>query len=123
MVGFIKLWRKSLNNWLYFSEKFDMFHAWIDLLLLATDKKRIVLIRGIIVKLEPGELCVGQKTLAERWKWSDQRVRSFLKVLEKEQMILHNKSNLTTIITILNWEKYSSCTTLDIAQSKILSLN
>jgi hypothetical protein len=44
--------------------------------------------------------------MSTRWKWSRTRVRNFLKTLEKEQQIEQQKTTVTTIISILNYEKY-----------------
>ena len=45
-------------------------------------------------------------SLAIRWKWSRSKVNKFVFDLKKEQQIDFFKSYTTTIITILNYEKY-----------------
>ena len=44
--------------------------------------------------------------LAERWKWSRGKVRSFLKTLKTEQQIEQQKSNIINKIIILNYNSY-----------------
>jgi hypothetical protein len=44
--------------------------------------------------------------MSTRWKWSRTRVRNFLKTLKKEQQIEQQKTSVTSIITILNYEKF-----------------
>lgn len=108
MVGFVKIWRKCTENNFYFSERFTYWQAFMDLIILATYKKRTVKIRGINVVLKPGDLCYSQLSLAARWKWTDKTVKKFLNVLENEQMIRYKASHVTTIIRIVNWNKYNN---------------
>lgn len=106
MDGFIALYRKITENEFYFSEKFTKILAWIDLLLLASHKNRIIYIRNIEIKLKAGELCYSQKSLANRWKWNYKTVKKFLKLLEKLEMVVTKTDNVTTIISIKNWKNY-----------------
>jgi DNA-binding transcriptional regulator YhcF (GntR family) len=106
MLGYIKLHRQITENEFWSSEKFTKAQAWVDLLLLANHKHATLFIRGIEVVLKPGELCYSQLTLARRWKWNFKTVVKFLKMLEKRQMVETKTSNVTTVITILNWERY-----------------
>jgi len=106
MEGWIKLHRQIIENEFYFSERFTKQQAWIDLLLLATHRKRTVYIRGVEVKLKPGQLCYSQISLSERWKWNFKTVKKFLNSLENRKMVETKKTNITTIITIKNWYLY-----------------
>lgn len=105
MDGFIYLWRKIIENDLWFEERFTKAQAWIDLLLLATHKERSVFIRGIEIKLKPGELAYSQHSLAKRWKWNRRTVRKFLDELENRGMVLHRKTAITTVISLKNYGK------------------
>ena len=50
--------------------------------------------------------------MAHRWGWSRNKVKRFLDVLETEQQIVFAKVyKITTLITIINYEKYQSDTT------------
>lgn len=71
-VGWIKLFRKLIDNRMYFEEPFDKTHAWIDLLLNA-DKD--------------GHLRVTIKELATRWKWSPNKVRRYIENLVSDDMV------------------------------------
>jgi DNA-binding transcriptional regulator YhcF (GntR family) len=104
--GWVKLHRKITENELYFSERFTKMAAWIDLLILATHKAQTVYIRGAEIRLLPGELCYSIVSLAKRWKWNKRTVDKLLNTLENRQMIHSRKSNITTIITIQNWNEY-----------------
>lgn len=90
----IKLWRKSEHDPLYFKEPFDKWHAWQDLLLLADDK---------------GKLKTSVKRLRIRWNWkSDKRVRAYLGELKGEQKIDLKGEPSGTVITVIKWGLYQS---------------
>ena len=46
------------------------------------------------------------KGLADRWGWSRSKVTRFLKLLENEHQIEHQTNTITTLITIINYDKY-----------------
>ena len=104
--GWIKLWKKITNNRFWTSEKFSRGQAWVDLLMFANYKPTKIIIRGITVNLKRGQLAWSTISLARRWQWSEKKVKSFLSELEKEQMLTSRKSNLTTLITIINFGRY-----------------
>lgn len=108
MEGWIKLHRQIEENELWFSEKFTKAQAWIDLLLLARHKPGLIDIRGIEIKLQSGQLCYSQLTLAKRWKWDRKTVKKFLKNLEKREMLDIRINKVTTIISIKNWFSYQA---------------
>ena len=106
MQGWIKLHRQITDNEFYNSERFTKMQAWIDLLLLAGHAKQTIFIRGVEINLKPGELCYSQQSLAKRWNWNFKTVRKFLELLENRQMVKCKITTVTTVITILNWDKY-----------------
>ena len=71
-VGWIKLFRKLIDNRMYFEEPFDKTHAWIDLLLNANSE---------------GQLRVTVKELAKRWKWSPGKVRRYIADITADGMV------------------------------------
>lgn len=104
--GWIAINRNILNNTLWLSESFSRSQAWIDLLLIANHKDNFFFIRDIKIDVKRGELARGEVSLAERWRWSRNKVRNFLKLLEKEQQIIIKKSKVINKIVIINYEKY-----------------
>ncbi len=106
MNGWIKLHRQIMENDIYFEERFTRAQAWVDLLLLAAHTEREISIRNVTIYLKPGELAYSQRTLAERWRWHRNTVANFIKELEKRGMIYHRKTNITTVISIINWNIY-----------------
>jgi hypothetical protein len=89
-------------------EPFTRGQAWVDLLMLAQTKPGWIIVRGISVDLDRGQVGYSELSLSERWKWSRNKVRLFIDTLRKRQMVDVKKDNKTTIITILNFDSYQS---------------
>ena len=102
--GFVKLHRQITEHWLWNGEPFDKAHAWIDLLLMANWKTTKRMFNGGIITQERGQVVCSINGLAERWGWSPNKVRRFLKVLAAEGMVHTDGSTYGTTITI---EKYA----------------
>lgn len=113
MEGWIKLHRKILLNPLWSAEPFTKGQAWVDILLNVNHDDNYFYVRGNKVDVKRGQLAWSEVTMSSRWHWSRQKVRRFLKLLEKEQQIEQQKSTVTTIITIKNFEQYQSKKTAD----------
>ena len=106
--GYVKLWRRLKDADFWASEKFSRPQAWVDLVMLANFKDTFFRVRGQRVDVKRGQLAYSEVTLSERWKWSRGKIRRFLKELESEteQKIEQQKNNITTLITIINYELY-----------------
>jgi len=108
MSGWIKLYRKIIDNPLYFSEPFTRSQAWIDLLLLANHKPNFFFKRGIKIEVGIGQIGYDLETLAKRWQWSRGKVERFISILESENTIVRQKNNVSTLISIVNYEQYQT---------------
>jgi len=106
--GWIKLHRKIFENPFYFSEKFTRCQAWIDLLLLANFSDGFFYKRGIKVEVKRGQIGYDLDSLGSRWKWSRGKVERFINDLEIEKQIVRQKTNVTTLITVINYTIYQS---------------
>jgi len=106
MDGWIKLHRKVVENDLWLSEPFTRGQAWVDLILLANHKDGFFYLRDHKIEVKRGQVGWSQLKLSKRWGWSRNKVRKFLKDLEKGQQLEQQQSRSTTIITIKNYEKY-----------------
>ncbi len=104
--GWIKIHRSILEDELYFSEKFTRTQAWIDLLLLAEYKPKVLFVRGIRLDLQRGQLAISIRDLSARWKWGVNKVQSFIKELVESGKIDTQKSNLINVISICKYEIY-----------------
>lgn len=104
--GWIKLHRKSVENPLYFKEPFDKWHAWTDILLMVSHEKKQFISKGQLVTLEPGQMITSLPILAERWQWSVNRVRRYLRLLDGMGMCNINGTAYGTTITVVKWAFY-----------------
>lgn len=104
--GWIKIHRKILDTKGYHQESFCRNMAWIDLILLANHEPNFFRFRGIRVDVKRGQTGVSIDTFCLRWKWSRGKVERFLKELEKDERIVRQKTNVTTLISILNYNQY-----------------
>lgn len=107
--GYYKIWRKLLWSDLWLSEPFTRGQAWIDLIGLAIHEDGgHVRKRGIKINLNRSQIGWSQTELAKRWKWSVGRLKRWLNELEIDEQIDIQKTNVSTTITILNYDKYQS---------------
>ena len=124
--GWISLNRELMNHWVWDCE-FSAGQAWVDLLLYANHSHAKLMIKGQLIELSRGQQARSELTLSKAWKWSRNKVRRFLKNLEKDGMIELKSGHLTTVITICNYDTFQSGdTTVDTAkgqQSKQLKDN
>lgn len=108
--GYIKLWRCITENRFWQERPFDMSRAWIDLVILANYKPAVIWKRGIEIKVDRGQVGWSERQLAERWGWSRGKVQRFLKHLENDHQIEQQNGpenlNVTSLITITNYDKY-----------------
>ena len=104
--GWISIHRKILKNpILKMNKSYSKFEAWIYLLLRATYSDQKVVFGADIYKLKSGEILTSQMKLCHQFKWGNSRLRTFLKLLEKDGMIKVKTNSKLTMITILNYNK------------------
>jgi len=106
--GYFNVSRKLLDSPIWVSETFTRGQAWIDLIGLANYRPGAIRKRGIVVPVERGQIGYSEDSLAKRWSWSRGKVRRFLAELCMEQQIEQQKSNVCTLITIVNYEMYQT---------------
>lgn len=90
----------------YFGEKFNRPMCWIDLILLAESEPKDLSYRGIKVVVERGQIAISVRELSSRWSLSAPTVRKRLKEFVEEERITVTRSNVVSIITILDYEQY-----------------
>lgn len=107
--GWILLYRSIRETPLWGKTPFDPPRAWIDLLLRASATEREVIRGWGKVSVKPGELLFSRRRLARDWEWGEEKVRNFLKFLEKTEgsiAIDSKQGRKWSRMTILNWTKY-----------------
>lgn len=112
-MGWIKIHRNITENPMYFSEPFTRMQAWIDLLLVANYRDSVIYVRGNKVDVKRGQIAKSQDFFATRWKWSRGKVIRFLDELQKCGQIVQQKSNVITLISVVNYEYYQQDGTAD----------
>jgi len=76
------------------------------------------MVNGVLVELNPGDICASLRYLSERWKWSIKRVRTYLALLEADRMVERRKTgegkqkgtakaHPQTVLTLVNYRKYA----------------
>lgn len=105
--GFIALWRKTREHWLWNDKRpRTKFEAWVDLLWLASHEPQKKLIQNQLVNLKTGQRDLSIRFLSERWKWSKNKVIRYIDLLENDEMVSTDTSTGQTIVTICNYETY-----------------
>lgn len=105
---YIKIEYSCLESKLFLDDKYDKFHAWIDLINLAENASKSLRLNGIDIDLEQGELATSVRVLAKRWGWGKTKVCSFLNDLEQSGKISVRTTKAASIIRIADYQSYVS---------------
>lgn len=106
--GYIPLWRDLQDHWLWQSPKpFDERSAWVDLLMSVNHEERKLLINNQVIIIRPGQKWTSYRTLARQWNWSKDRVSRFIRLLKSDGMIQTDETRNGTLLTVVNWEKFT----------------
>lgn len=117
--GWISIYRKVEDGWLWEDKPFARGQAWIDLLLQANHKGKKTFSKGELIEIKRGSFLTSDQELGDRWGWSRKKVRGFLEVLEREQMVTLERSPKGTSLTIENYSLYQNRgTTEDTAEEQ-----
>ena len=103
--SFIKVYRKIQDNWIWDNPLY--LKCWIDMLMRASIKSSSMLINNQIIKVNRGEIVFSQNNFANRNKMSRQQLRTFLKKLEKTNMIEVKSNQLLTHLIIVGYQQYN----------------
>lgn len=103
--GYIKLYRKMLNNPIICKDS-DYFSVWIYLLLNATHSEYDVMFKNERITLKAGQLITGRKVIAKKFNIDENKVQRILKNLEKQHQIEQQTSTKNRLISIVNWSEY-----------------
>lgn len=102
--------KRALDLDLFADEPSNRRSAYTDLWRWANDRDRQFAIRGQRVTLRRGQLAYSMLTLAERWRWSREKVQAVLTEFQNLGLITFTTSKLTTTITVLDYDIYNPCT-------------
>lgn len=109
MAGWISLYRSIEDHWTFKEKrKFSKFEAWIDLLLMVNHKDKKILLGNELVTVKRGQKITSIRQLCERWSWSNNKVKNFLKLLESDGMLTAKSDTKKTVVTIVNYDLYQN---------------
>lgn len=105
-TGWIKVYRSIRNHWVFQNEKY--LKAWLIMLLEMNHTEQKTLIEGELITCKRGQKIYSLDTWTGIFGqgWSKQKTRTFLKLLEKDQMIGLEGLRKTTRVTIINYNTY-----------------
>jgi len=106
MEGWIRLHRKIRENWIWRDPV--KFQWWVDILLEVNHKGSKIPIGFELIECGRGQSVRSLQGWAEKWHVSKDTARNFLKMLEKDGMILHESLSKTTRITVCNYDTYQT---------------
>ena len=104
MEGWIRLHRKLKGSFLW--DDPERLKWWIDLLFRARHTDGEVIIKGRKVAVRRGECVVSITTLSREWGVNHRTVKRFLNLLESAEQISVRTTNLTSFISITNYDAH-----------------
>ena len=109
--GFFAVSRDIFDHPVVGAEKpYSRLEAWLWLVRAAAYLPRSVPVKNgqtrSVVTLQRGQATFARSFLGEAWGWTEKRVRTFLKQLERERQIDLQTGRQQTLITICNYERY-----------------
>lgn len=113
LSNYFQVNRGMLHSERWLNEPFTRGQAWVDLFGLAQFKDSYIRVRGIRVDVKRGQLAYSQLTLGKRWKWSRNKVRRYLSELEKDGDIEQQNNEVTSLITVKNYNEWQLGDTAD----------
>jgi len=106
MPGFALIHRKIKESPIWFSKPYSKGQAWIDIILEANWKDNIWLVGNTNIPVKRGQFVTSILRLSDRFGWSEKKLSNFFNYLESEQMILQERKNKFTLITICKYDDY-----------------
>ena len=105
--GWVPVSRELQDHWMWEDKPFAHGQAWIDLIMLAHYEDTKMPYKGEIIICERGTVNLSISNLANRWGWSRDKTRRFLKLLESDGMVTVTATTHRTTITLENYSIYN----------------
>ena len=109
--GWVPVSRELQDHWMWEDKPFAHGQAWIDLIMLANYEDTKMPYKGEIIICERGTVNLSSSYLANRWGWSRDKTRRFLKLLESDGMVTVTATTHRTTITLENYSIYNDVPT------------
>ena len=107
MSGWIKLYRSIRDHWVF--QDADYLRAWCIILMKVNHEPKKVLIHGQLIECGRGQSVLSVESWVEEFGvayWSRQKVRTFFKLLQDDDMIMLEGMKKTTRLTVCNYDTY-----------------
>lgn len=104
--GWIRIHRQIQSHWIWKDP--IKFQWWMDILMTVNFVDAKTNIGFELFECKRGQSVKSLQTWAERWKTSKDTARNFLRLLEKDGMIVHENIGKSTRITVCNYDNYQS---------------
>jgi len=107
--GFFIVWRSVRESPFHFTKErraATRYEAREDLWASATHRDEEVMSRGQLVTLRRGQILTSVLSLADRWRWKRDRVRTFLALLERMGELTVESTTQRAILTVCNYSKW-----------------
>lgn len=111
--GWVSIHRQLQDHWLWEDKPFSKGQAWVDMLLMANHADKKFMLGNELVEVKAGSFITSEYKLMERWGWSKTKVRSFLDILQKDEMIVKNSDRKKTTITLVNYGLFQDSETTE----------
>lgn len=119
MSGWIKIHRSITDHWLYNEKRvYSKLEAWYDLLLNVNYCDAKTIIKGKLFEVKRGQSIMSLESWGKRWNWDKSKVRRFFNLLQNDSMIVLVCDNITTQLTICNYDSYQAERNADETQTK-----
>lgn len=107
MSRWIRLQTSIFEHEAFAADPFSEREAWLWLIAKAAWKDTKHRVGNNVVSVPTGSVFLTLREMQHEWRWkSDYKVRTFLKMLEKERMVLLETNAGKTQVTICNYIKY-----------------
>ena len=104
MPGYIKIYRTVEYHWIWKDPR--KYQWWTLLIFMAAYSRKTVYFGNKEVIVERGQIATTIRNLTKSFMCAKQTVCDFLSTLEKDGMIKKESTNILTLITITNYDKY-----------------
>jgi hypothetical protein len=95
--------KRSAWEYLIHEAAYDDHHQWFN---------------GKQVEVKRGQFVVSERKLSEAWRWDRQRVRTFIRQLERDGKVTREVTQGVTQLNLRNYERFQGCQPTDKPSSK-----
>ncbi len=108
----VRISADMLEHDAFAGEPYSKHAAWLWLIANAAWKPRRFKAPNVnaMVELERGQVLAARHYLADKWQWSEKKVRNFLAFLLSQNMIEmgQSKGRFANVVTVCNYDKYQT---------------